>query len=67
MDNPFSLKDKNILITGASSGIGRQCAISASLMGATIVSVARNAQELEATQAQLAPGNHVAMTQDMTQ
>lgn len=32
-DNPFSLKGKNILITGASSGIGRQCAISCSQMG----------------------------------
>lgn len=67
MDNPFSLKDKNILITGASSGIGRQCAVSASLMGATIVCVARNGAELEATREQLAPGNHLAMAQDMTQ
>jgi NAD(P)-dependent dehydrogenase (short-subunit alcohol dehydrogenase family) len=27
MDSIFNLKNKNIIVTGASSGIGRQCAI----------------------------------------
>lgn len=31
--NPFSLEGKLIVVTGASSGIGRQCAIDCSKMG----------------------------------
>ena len=40
--NPFSLEGKTILITGASSGIGAQCAIDCSKMGAKVVLIARN-------------------------
>lgn len=35
--NPFSLADKTILVTGASSGIGRATAIECSRMGATVI------------------------------
>jgi NAD(P)-dependent dehydrogenase (short-subunit alcohol dehydrogenase family) len=45
----FSLKDKNIVITGASSGIGRQCAITCSRMGAKLLLTGRNKQALEET------------------
>lgn len=45
----FSLDKHRILITGASSGIGRACAIEASSMGAHCILVARNKQELENT------------------
>lgn len=47
MNNPFSLENKTILITGASSGIGRQCAIDCSKMGAKIILVGRNKKRLE--------------------
>ena len=47
--NPFSLSKKLVLITGASSGIGRQCAISCSRMGATVVLMGRNPARLEET------------------
>lgn len=47
--NPFTLEDKNILVTGASSGIGRQCAIDCSKMGANVIAIARNQERLNET------------------
>ncbi|WP_462267047.1 SDR family NAD(P)-dependent oxidoreductase [Mucilaginibacter sp.] len=49
MDNPFSLQGKKILVTGASSGIGRQTAISASGMGAETYITGRNEHRLSET------------------
>jgi NAD(P)-dependent dehydrogenase (short-subunit alcohol dehydrogenase family) len=49
LNNPFSLKGKNIIVTGASSGIGRQCAISCSEMGARVVLFGRNNERLKET------------------
>jgi NAD(P)-dependent dehydrogenase (short-subunit alcohol dehydrogenase family) len=49
MYNPFSLAGKTILVTGASSGIGRAIAIECSKMGATIVLTARNKERLQET------------------
>lgn len=37
--NPFSLKEKTVLITGAGSGIGRAISITASKLGAVVVMV----------------------------
>ena len=50
MQSLFSLKGKNILISGASSGIGRQCAIDFSFNGANVFLLGRNVEELEKTQ-----------------
>ena len=44
--NPFSLKEKTVLVTGASSGIGQQTAIACSRMGARVVLSARNQERL---------------------
>lgn len=49
MYNPFSLDGKTILVTGASSGIGRAIAIECSKMGATIIMTARNEERLNET------------------
>ncbi|MBB3185964.1 SDR family NAD(P)-dependent oxidoreductase [Microbacter margulisiae] len=49
MSNPFDLTGKNILITGASSGIGRQCAISCAKMGANVLLTGRNEGRLQET------------------
>ena len=49
MYNPFSLKDKIVLVTGASSGIGRSIAIECSRMGAKVILTARNKERLEET------------------
>lgn len=47
-DNPdaFSLRGKTILVTGASSGIGRQIAISCAGQGATVILTARREDAL---------------------
>ncbi len=47
--NPFSLEGKTVLVTGASSGIGRETAICASQMGATIIVAGRNPERLGET------------------
>jgi NAD(P)-dependent dehydrogenase (short-subunit alcohol dehydrogenase family) len=67
MINPFSLAGKNIIITGASSGIGRQCAISCSQMGANVLLIARNKERLQQTRDQLGPGNHSSFALDVTE
>ena len=46
MMNPFSLEGKTVLVTGASSGIGRGIAIECSKMGAKVVLNARNEEQL---------------------
>ena len=51
--NPFSLEGKTILITGASSGIGKAAAIACSKMGATVIITARNEERLSETFAAL--------------
>ena len=49
MYNPFSLEDKTVLVTGASSGIGQQCAIDCSRMGAKVILIARTETHLQET------------------
>lgn len=66
MFNPFSLNGKIIVITGASSGIGRQCAIDCSKMGARVVLVARNEDRLNETRSQMEGDGHLVVTQDLT-
>ena len=67
MQNFLTLENKSIIITGASSGIGRQCAISASQLGATVALLGRNKQRLEETFAGLQPGNHAIVSGDVTE
>ncbi len=52
-ETPFHLTGKHILVTGASSGIGRQCAISCSRMGAAVAIMGRNESRLEETLGQM--------------
>lgn len=65
MYNPFSLKGKNILVTGASSGIGRAAAIECSKMGATIVATGRNEERLNEVITKLEGDNHQMMRCDL--
>ncbi len=64
--NPFSLEGKTILVTGASSGIGRGVAIACSKMGATVMLNGRNQTKLSATLAQLEDGDHEMIAADLT-
>lgn len=66
MFNPFSLENKTVLITGASSGIGRQCAIDCSKMGAKVVLVARNEERLNETLSKMDGEGHFACSFDLT-
>lgn len=66
-DNPFSLKDHLIIVTGASSGIGRQCAVSCSHQGGKIVLMGRNQARLEETlELMSSRGDHTAYSIDLT-
>ena len=65
-DNPFTLTGKTILITGASSGIGRATAIECSKMGARIIVTARNVERLEETLSQMYGENHQVIPCDLT-
>ena len=64
--NPFSLDGKTILVTGASSGIGRAVAIACAKMGATIVLTARNECCLQETLQQMPERNHLIVPADIT-
>lgn len=67
MDKLLNLEGKTILITGASSGIGRECAVAASNLGANLILVARNKERLGATYNQLGAGNHIIRSCDITE
>lgn len=56
--NPYSLEGKTIVVTGASSGIGRQCAVDCSKQGARVIAVARNQDRLEETLSLLEGDGH---------
>lgn len=66
MYNPFSLENKTILVTGASSGIGRATAIECSRLGAHLVLTARNAQRLQETISELEGEGHQMIVADVT-
>lgn len=64
--NPFSLSGKTILVSGASSGIGKAIAIECSQMGANLVITGRNSTRLSETFAMLNAGNHSQYIADLT-
>lgn len=66
MYNPFSLIGKTILVTGASSGIGRAIAIESSKMGANIILTGRNEERLQETMSMLDAGEHQYLVADIT-
>lgn len=64
-ENPFSLVGKTILVTGASSGIGKEIAISCAKMGAKVVLNGRSEKRLYETASQMGEG-HIVVAKDLT-
>ena len=64
--NPYSLEGKRVLITGASSGIGRACAVCASRLGASVVVTGRREDALKETVDKCSKGNHLSVAGDIT-
>lgn len=65
MYNPFTLENKTILITGASSGIGKSAAIECSRLGAKIILTARNESRLIQTFSELEGTGHSYIVCDL--
>ena len=64
--NPFSLTGKTILVTGASSGIGKETAVACSRMGASVFITGRDVDRLQETAAQLATPVAGQLSVDLT-
>ena len=59
MYNPYSLEGKTIMVTGASSGIGRATAIECSKMGAKVIVIGRNKDRLKETCSKIGGGKFI--------
>jgi NAD(P)-dependent dehydrogenase (short-subunit alcohol dehydrogenase family) len=62
----FCLKGKTVVITGASSGIGRECAITCSRAGAQLILLGRDEARLEETHQKLNGDGHLMIRGDLT-
>lgn len=65
--NPFSLQNRTILVTGASSGIGRTTAIECSMMGAHVIITGRNQVRIDEVKHELKGTGHLGVIADLTQ
>lgn len=65
MYNPFSLENKTILVTGASSGIGKVAAVECAKLGAKVVITARNYERLSQTLRELEGEGHKMILCDL--
>lgn len=63
--NPFSLEGKTILVSGASSGIGKATAIECSKLGASVIITARNQERLAQTFNELVGEGHQMVICDL--
>ena len=66
MQNPFSLEGKTILITGASSGIGKAVAQECAAAGAACIITARNEDRLTVTLSSLEGEGHQLLLADLS-
>lgn len=69
MYNPYSLENKTILITGASSGIGKATAVECAKLGATVIANGRSEERLNKTLDNLDTSfgqNHMVISSDLS-
>lgn len=66
MNNPFTLEGKTILVTGASSGIGRAIAIACAKSGYAVILNGRNVERLKETLSQMVGVGHIIIPADLT-
>lgn len=64
--NPMSLQGKTILVTGASSGIGRAIAVECSRLGASVICTARSEERLQETMALMEGDSHQYIVAELT-
>lgn len=64
--NPFSLQNKRILVTGASSGIGRAIAIECTRLGARLIITGRSPERLVETKTMLSGTDHELIVADLS-
>jgi NAD(P)-dependent dehydrogenase (short-subunit alcohol dehydrogenase family) len=65
--NPMDMNGSTVLVTGASSGIGRAVSIMLSRLGARLVLVGRNPERMASTLDQLEGDHHVVTHFDLTE
>lgn len=61
LESPFSLAGRTVLVTGASSGIGRAAAVLCAGQGARLVLTGRDEARLQETLAALSAGDHLVV------
>lgn len=66
MNNPFSLEGQTILVTGASSGIGKATAIECSNAGAKVILLGRNSDRLSQAKAECEGDGHSVIQFDLS-
>jgi len=64
--NPLDLSGRTVLVTGGSSGIGRETAIVLSELGARVIVTGRKEEQLKATLERMVTGNHAIEPFDLT-
>jgi NAD(P)-dependent dehydrogenase (short-subunit alcohol dehydrogenase family) len=65
VDTVFTLKGKTILVTGASSGIGKSIAIQCSKYGGSVIITGRNPDRLNETYSVLNKGKHLQIIAEL--
>lgn len=65
MESPFSIAGKNILVTGATSGIGMASAMRFASAGAKITATGRSVEKLDALKAEISGEGHTFVSADL--